>query len=128
MSKQYGQVTAAYFLVATAPLSPNSHINMSPRGGESFRVLGPAEVAYQDFTVSGAETAAHLRENGRIFVMFWAFDAFPKSSAYLEHFKSLPIYFFASADSFFLALSAMASFDFLPKSCNLVTTAASGEE
>ena len=66
------------FFVATAPLSPNAHINTSPKGGEAFRVLGPLEVAYQDYTGSGAETAAHLRENGRIVVMFCAFDGSPK--------------------------------------------------
>ena len=58
------------FFVATAPLSEASHVNLSPKGGDSFRVLGPLEVAYQDYTGSGAETAAHLRENGRIAIMF----------------------------------------------------------
>lgn len=66
------------FFVATAPVSPNGHINTSPKGGEAFRILGPLEVAYQDYTGSGAETAAHLRENGRIVVMFCAFDGPPK--------------------------------------------------
>jgi hypothetical protein len=65
------------FFVATAPLSPTGHVNCSPKGGDSFRVLGPLEVAYQDYTGSGAETAAHLRENGRIVVMFCAFDGKP---------------------------------------------------
>src|SRR5262245_41779992 len=66
------------FFVATAPLSSSGHINNSPKGGESFRVIGPMEVAYQDYTGSGAETAAHLRENGRIIIMFCAFDGSPK--------------------------------------------------
>ncbi len=66
------------FFVATAPLSATAHINLSPKGGDSFRVLGPLEVAYQEYTGSGAETAAHLRENGRIIVMFCAFDGAPK--------------------------------------------------
>lgn len=66
------------FFVATAPLSPDGHINSSPKGGDAFRVLGPLEAAYQDYTGSGAETAAHLRENGRIVVMFCAFDGPPK--------------------------------------------------
>jgi hypothetical protein len=87
MSKQYESIDselAAWiaeqrvFFVATAPLSPNAHINASPKGGEAFRVLGPLEVVYQDYTGSGAETAAHLRENGRIIVMFCAFDGPPK--------------------------------------------------
>lgn len=66
------------FFVATAPLSADGHVNVSPKGGEAFRVLGPLEVAYQDYTGSGAETAAHLRENGRIVIMFCAFDGPPK--------------------------------------------------
>ena len=66
------------FFVATAPLSPSGHINTSPKGGEAFRILAPLEVAYQDYTGSGAETAAHLRENGRIVIMFCAFDSPPK--------------------------------------------------
>lgn len=66
------------FFVATAPLSPNGHVNNSPKGGEAFRVLGPLEVVYQDYTGSGAETAAHLRENGRIVIMFCALEGPPK--------------------------------------------------
>lgn len=65
------------FFVATAPLSAQGHVNCSPKGGDSFRVLGPHEVAYLDYTGSGAETAAHLRENGRIVLMFCAFDGKP---------------------------------------------------
>jgi hypothetical protein len=66
------------FFVATAPLAADGHVNCSPKGGEAFRVLGSLEVAYQDYTGSGAETAAHLRENGRIVVMFCALDGPPK--------------------------------------------------
>ncbi len=66
------------FFVGTAPLSADGHVNVSPKGGDAFRVLGPREVAYQDYTGSGAETAAHLRENGRIVVMFCALDGPPK--------------------------------------------------
>jgi hypothetical protein len=66
------------FFVATAPLSKDGHVNASPKGGDSFRVLGPMEVAYQDYTGSGAESVAHLRENGRIVVMFCAFDGGPR--------------------------------------------------
>ncbi|BDI34394.1 pyridoxamine 5'-phosphate oxidase [Capsulimonas corticalis] len=65
------------FFVATAPLCADGHINCSPKGGDSFRVLGPLEVAYQDYTGSGAETAAHLRENGRILLMFCGFEGKP---------------------------------------------------
>jgi hypothetical protein len=66
------------FFVATAPQSVDGHINVSPKGGDSFRVLGPLEAVYHDFTGSGAETAAHVRENGRIVVMFCAFQGPPK--------------------------------------------------
>jgi hypothetical protein len=66
------------FFVGTAPLSSSGHINTSPKGGEAFRILGPLEVVYQDYTGSGAETAAHLRENGRIVIMFCAFEGPPK--------------------------------------------------
>jgi hypothetical protein len=66
------------FFVGTSPLSASGHINVSPKGGEAFRILGPLEVAYQDYTGSGAETAAHIRENGRIVIMFCAFEGPPK--------------------------------------------------
>lgn len=66
------------FFVATAPLSADGHVNVSPKGGDSFRILGPMEVAYQDYTGSGAETVAHLRENRRIVIMFCAFDGPPQ--------------------------------------------------
>ena len=66
------------FLVATAPLGGDGHVNVSPKGfAGSFVVLGPHEVAYLDRIGSGAETIAHLRENGRITVMFNAFDGKP---------------------------------------------------
>jgi hypothetical protein len=65
------------FFVATAPLSPDGHINCSPKGRDSLRVLGPQEIVYLDYTGSGAETIAHLRENGRIIVMFCAFEGKP---------------------------------------------------
>jgi hypothetical protein len=66
------------FFVATAPLAAEGHLNISPKGGDALRVLGPSEVAYQDYTGSGAETAGHLRENGRIIVMLCAFEGAPK--------------------------------------------------
>ncbi|MGB8697945.1 MAG: pyridoxamine 5'-phosphate oxidase family protein [Thermosynechococcaceae cyanobacterium] len=66
------------FFVATAPHAPNGHINCSPKGGESFRVIDEHTVAYQDMTGSGIETVAHLRENGRIVLMFCAFEGPPK--------------------------------------------------
>jgi hypothetical protein len=67
------------FFVATAPLAPDGHVNMSPKGDlRWFRILGPREVGYLDFIGSGAETIAHARENGRIVVMFCAFEGPPK--------------------------------------------------
>lgn len=66
------------FFVGSAPLAAEGHVNISPKGGEAFRILGPMEVAYLDYTGSGAETVAHLRENGRIVVMFCAFDGKPQ--------------------------------------------------
>lgn len=66
------------FFVATAPLSASGHVNCSPKGGETFRVLGEREIAYLDLTGSGVETIAHLQENERIVVMFCAFAGGPK--------------------------------------------------
>ena len=66
------------FFVATAPLAADGLINCSPKGMDSFRILGPREVAYMDLTGSGVETIAHTRENGRIVFMFCAFDGSPK--------------------------------------------------
>ncbi|HEY9641914.1 MAG TPA: pyridoxamine 5'-phosphate oxidase family protein [Coleofasciculaceae cyanobacterium] len=65
------------FFVATAPLHPTGHINLSPKGLDSFRILSPHQVAYLDFTGSGNETSAHLQENGRITFMFCAFQGAP---------------------------------------------------
>lgn len=66
------------FFVATAPAGPDGHVNVSPKGiGGSFVVLDEHTVAYLDYTASGAETIAHLRENGRITLMFCAFEGPP---------------------------------------------------
>ena len=66
------------FFVATAPAGSGGHLNLSPKGLESLAVLGELEVAYLDFTGSGAETIAHLRENGRIILMFCSLEGPPK--------------------------------------------------
>lgn len=66
------------FFVATAPLSAEGHVNLSPKGLDSFRVLSPNRVAYLDFVGSGNETSAHLHENGRITFMFCAFEGAPR--------------------------------------------------
>jgi hypothetical protein len=65
------------FFVATAPLSADGHINISPKGLASFARLDPKRVAYIDLGGSGIETHAHLRENGRICLMFCAFEGDP---------------------------------------------------
>jgi len=65
------------FFVASAPLDAGGHVNLSPKGLDTFRILGPTTVAYLDFNGSGVETIAHLRENGRIVLMFCAFQGPP---------------------------------------------------
>ena len=66
------------FFVATAPLGEEGHVNLSPKGLDTFRVLSPTRVAYLDLTGSGNETSAHLAENGRITFMFCAFQGSPR--------------------------------------------------
>jgi hypothetical protein len=66
------------FFVATAPLSLEGHVNLSPKGHDCFRVLSPTCVGYLDLTGSGAETIAHIRENGRITLLFTAFEGPPR--------------------------------------------------
>ncbi len=66
------------FVVGTAPLDGDGLINVSPKGmAGTFAVLDEHTVAYLDLTGSGVETIAHLRQNGRIVVMFTAFDGRP---------------------------------------------------
>jgi len=62
------------FFVATAPLDEGGHVNVSPKGYDSFAVIDPLTVAYLDLSGSGIETLAHLKENGRITIMFCAFE------------------------------------------------------
>lgn len=72
-------LAAPVFFVATAPSGARGHVNVSPKGGTgTLAVLDPRSVAYLDFTGSGAETIAHLRENGRIVVMCCAFSGAPR--------------------------------------------------
>ena len=66
------------FFVATAPLKGDGLINLSPKGLDTFEVLDERTVAYLDLTGSGSETVAHVKENGRIVVMFCAFEGAPK--------------------------------------------------
>jgi len=62
------------FFVATAPADPDARVNVSPHGLDTFRVLDPNRVAWLDLTGSGVETVAHLKADGRITLMFCAFD------------------------------------------------------
>lgn len=69
----------AMFFVASAPLAADGHINVSPKGPiETLRVLDPHTVAYLDLVGSGAETIAHIRENGRVVIMLCAFEGPPR--------------------------------------------------
>jgi hypothetical protein len=87
MAKQYDQITPTLqsfikaqplFFVATAPLSEHGHVNLSPKGYDTFCILSSHQVAYLDLTGSGNETSAHLAENGRITFMFCAFGGAPQ--------------------------------------------------
>ncbi len=76
-------VAQPVFFVATAPgcagQPDDGHVNVSPKGyRDTFAVLGPTTVAYLDLTGSGAETIAHVRQNGRITIMFCSFTETPK--------------------------------------------------
>jgi len=95
------------FFVASAPLDEDGHVNVSPKGPiGTFRVIGPRRVAYVDLIGSGAETVAHLRDNGRIVVMFCAFAGPPRIVRL--HGAGEPI---MGGDARFDALLAEASFD-----------------
>jgi hypothetical protein len=83
MGKTYDQLDARLtdfigrqrmFFVGTAPRGDDGHVNLSPKGYDAFRVLGPRQVAYADLGGSGIETVAHIRENGRLTIMFCAFE------------------------------------------------------
>jgi len=87
MGKAHPQITDALrafilaqplYFVASAPLSQEGHINLSPKGLDTFRVLAPDRVAYLDLTGSGNETAPHLLENGRITFMFCSMSGAPR--------------------------------------------------
>ena len=87
MAEQYDQITPTLqsfikaqplFFVATAPLSEHGHVNLSPKGYDTFCILSSKQVAYLDLTGSGNETSAHLAENGRITFLFCAFGGAPQ--------------------------------------------------
>lgn len=66
------------FFVASAPNATSGRVNVSPKGLDTFRVIDASTVCYLDLTGSGNETAAHLTENGRVTLMFCAYDGKPK--------------------------------------------------
>ena len=87
MAKSYPHLTDEFmdwirqqplYFVATAPLQSDGHVNVSPKGLDSLRVLGPTQVAYLDLTGSGNETSAHIAENGRITLMWCAVAGAPR--------------------------------------------------
>ncbi len=77
--KEIAQISAAsIYFVATAPLSAHGSVNLSPKGmRDTLAIVDDATIAYLDLTGSGAETAAHLAENGRITMMWCSFDESP---------------------------------------------------
>jgi predicted pyridoxine 5'-phosphate oxidase superfamily flavin-nucleotide-binding protein len=77
------------FFVATAP-TDGGHVNLSPKGLDTFAVLDANTVAYLDLTGSGVETIAHVRENGRITIMFCAFDGKPNIARLYGRAEVLP--------------------------------------
>ena len=87
MGKEYTEIDARIqrwieqqhiFFVSTAPLAGDGLINCSPKGLDGFRVLNPGRIGYVDVGGSGIETVAHIKENGRIVLMFCAFEGPPK--------------------------------------------------
>lgn len=75
-SQQAWIIEQKIFFVASAPDA--GRVNLSPKGMDSFTILGPNRVAYLDLTGSANETSAHLRQNGRITIMFCAFEGGPR--------------------------------------------------
>ena len=86
MAKVFSELTLTHqefiqkqqlFFVATSPLKADGHVNVSPKGLDTFHILSPTRVAYLDLTGSGNETSAHVMENGRITLMFCSFERQP---------------------------------------------------
>jgi hypothetical protein len=79
------------FFVASAPAGAAGHVNVSPKGGDTFRVIDARTVAYLDLTGSGAETIAHVRENGRLTIMFNSFGPKPLILRLFGRAEVLPV-------------------------------------
>jgi hypothetical protein len=116
MARTYDEITdhirdwvarQSMFFVATAPLSGDGHVNVSPKGPiGSLRVLGSHRAAYLDIGGSGAETIAHLRENGRVVIMLCAFEGPPRIVRFHGQGKA-----FLPGDPRFAALLDEADFE-----------------
>ncbi len=65
------------FFVGSAPRDDQGLVNVSPKGMDALRILDSTTVAYLDFTGSGIESVAHVKENGRLVIMFCSFDKSP---------------------------------------------------
>jgi hypothetical protein len=113
------------FFVASA--ARDSHVNISPRSTDSFRVLGPCDAIYLDRTGSGNETAAHARAGGRVTIMFCAFAGAPailrlygRADIHLPHsprFTELLAQHFASAAPLGTRQIVQLHIDTVRKSC-----------
>lgn len=66
--------TQKMFFVGSAPLSGDGHVNLSPKGYDSLEIIDERTIAYLDLGGSGIETHAHVLENGRVTIMFCAFE------------------------------------------------------
>jgi len=78
------------FFVATAPSGADGRVNLSPKGLDTFTVIDDHTVAWVDLTGSGVETIAHLRDNGRITMMFCAFEGKPNIVRLYGHGSFVP--------------------------------------
>jgi Pyridoxamine 5'-phosphate oxidase len=79
------------FFVATAPRECTGHVNVSPKGLETLRILSPSSIAYLDLTGSGVETIAHLNNNRRIVLMLCAFEGPPKIVRVHGRARAIPL-------------------------------------
>lgn len=77
LSPELSAFIRAQHIFFTASAAPSGRINLSPKGLQTLRVLDPTQVAYLDLTGSGAETAAHLKVDGRLTLMFCSFEGAP---------------------------------------------------
>lgn len=96
MAEEFRHIEAAHrdfilrqhiFFVASA--APTGHVNLSPKDRASLRIIGPERVVYLDLTGSGNETAAHLLADGRLTLMFCAFEGTPLILRLYGHGHSL---------------------------------------